>query len=207
MIWNALKKSAVDIWDEILYLIVFNFICLFGALLILPFPFVIFGLFGAVYDIGENKGINLATLFSHARQMWRQAYIWGGINLGVLIILLVNINFYGNVKAQWAAFSQILIIGFTLFWIVLQLVALSIYPRLKEPGFRLAMRNAAVVIGRYPLAIFTLIVIIVLFFLIPMIYRPLFVIVLMGGFSVTAVVTNRMVGTLIEKELKREPEG
>jgi hypothetical protein len=40
----------------------------------------------------------------------------------------------------------------------------------------------------------------------PMIFRPLFAIVLMGGFSITAVVTNRMVGTLLEKELKREPE-
>jgi uncharacterized membrane protein YesL len=175
-------------------------------MLILPFPFVIFGLFGAVCDIGEGRGINLGTLFSHAGRMWKQAYIWGGINLGVFIILFINIAFYSNVKTQWAAFAQILVIGFTLFWTVLQLVALPIYPRLREPGFRLAARNATVMIGRYPLPILILVAIIGVILLIWVIFRSLIVIILMGGFSITAVVTNRMVEALLEKELKREPE-
>ena len=121
----------------------------------------------------------------------------------MLIILLVNINFYGNIRAQWAEIAQILIIGFTIFWGILQLVALPIYPRLEEPGFKLAMRNAAVVMGRYPLAILSLIVVVVV---IGVISYFLQIVILLGAFSIIAIVANRMVGAIIKRELKRETE-
>ena len=204
MIWDVIKQSAADIWDEMLYLMIFNVIWLIGTLLIIPWPFVTFGIFAVAYDIGQNKGIKFTTFFSHARRVWKQAYIWGGINLGLLIVLLVNINFYGNIRAQWAEIAQILIIGFTLFWGILQLVALPIYPRLEEPGFKLAMRNAVVVMGRYPLATLSLIAVVVVIGVISYFFQ---IIILLGAFSIITIVANRMVGAIIKRELKRGTEG
>jgi hypothetical protein len=53
-----IKNSASDIWDEMFYLIIFNLIWVVGTLLILPWPFVTFGLFFTAYDIGEARGLN-----------------------------------------------------------------------------------------------------------------------------------------------------
>ena len=77
------------------------------------------------------------------------------------------------------------------------------YPRLEEPGFKLAMRNAAVVFGRYPLAVFALTIIVVVLLFIAAIF-PIFAFFGVGAFI--AVVTNRLVGTIVERELEREAD-
>ena len=204
MIWDVIKKSGGDIWDEILYLIIFNVIWLLGTTLIIPCPFVTFGLFFTVRDIGQGKGIKFVTFFAHAYRMWKQAYIWGGINLLVLVILGINIKFYAgfaNAGSQWAAFVQIFIWGLTFLWSVVQLVALPLYPRLEKPGFKIAIRNAAILVGRYPLAIITLVVIALLVLAISFIFR---IVAILLPIAVIPVVANRMVEAMLERELKDE---
>ncbi len=204
MIWDVIKKSGSDIWDEILYLIIFNVIWLLGTILVIPYPFVTFGLFFTVRDIGQGKGIKFVTFFAHAYRMWKQAYIWGGINLFVLVILGINIKFYAdfaNAGAQWAALVQLFILGLTFLWGILQLVALPLYPRLEEPGFKMAIRNAAILAGRYPLAMITLVVVAVLILVISYIF-PIVAVLL--PVAVIAAVANRMVEAMVKKELKDE---
>lgn len=201
MFLDAIKKSAGDIWEEMLYLMIFNFIWLAGSLLIIPWPFVTFGLFSVIYDISQGKGIKFGTFFAHARRMWKQAYIWGGINFVVLIILGININFYAGIASRWAAAVQITLIGLAVFWIILQLVALPLYSWLAEPSFKLALRNAAIVAGRHPLAILGLVIIVILIGLISYFFQALF---FLGTFAVIAVVANRLVEALVQVELERE---
>ncbi|MFC1976408.1 hypothetical protein ACFLXQ_08410 [Chloroflexota bacterium] len=206
MIWHAIKQSAIDIWDEMLYLIVFNVIWLVGTLLIIPWPFVTFALFAIAYDVGQSKGIGFGKFFSYGRQAWKQAYIWGGINLGILIVALVNVSFYSNIAASWAAFLQMLIIGVSIIWFVLQLIALPIYPRLEEPGFKQAVRNAAVLFGRYPLVILTIVGLAAILVAVPLFFGILQILFVLGTFSIIAILMNRMVEAMIKRELKRETE-
>jgi len=201
MIWTVLKQAVADIWDELLYLILFNVITLIGTILIIPWPFVIFGLYGIVYDIGQGKGIKFTTFFTRAAQEWKRAYIWGGINLGVFIVLLINLNFYANFTATWAGAAQTVMVGISILWIVLQLLMLPIYPRLEEPGFKLALRNATVLMGRYPISVLIMLVIVTALVVL-MIIMPLFGII--GVFSVIAVFSNRMVGEVVKRELGQD---
>lgn len=203
LIFNVIKQSAIDLWDEMLYLIIFNIICLIGILLIIPGPFVTFGLYGLAYDVGQGRGIKFSTFFVHARRLWKQAYLWGGINLVVLLMLGLNLNFYSGIEAEWARIAQVVVFSVTFFWIMLQLVMLPLYPRLIEPGFKLALRNAAVVIGRYPLMVFALAVMVALVWGLTLIFPP---VVFLGALAITAVVCNRVVGALVDKELEREAE-
>lgn len=226
MIWDIVKNAAADVWDEMLYLMVFNIIwvvitipglwlivqgatlaflpfTLLGVILLLPCSFVLFGLIFTVYDIGEAKGIGLGTFWKHIRQTWRQAYGWGLINLAVGVIAWGNWFFYAQVEAAWAGFAQMVVLALGLLWLILQLLALAFYPRLERPGFKLALRNAGVVLGRYPLAgIFLLIVVLLIaavasFF--PIIY-------FLGAFSIIAVIANRVVAAILVKEKRREQE-
>jgi uncharacterized membrane protein YesL len=200
MVWNVIKQSVRDVWEELLYLLVFNIIWLVGTLLIIPWPFVTFGLFFIAHDIGQGKGIKFSTFFTHARHMWKQAYIWGAISLGVMILLWFNLNFYANLKAQAADIAQIIFIGLTIFWLFIQLVILPFYPRLQEPGFKLALRNAVIVVGRYPLANLALSTIAVLIGALSSFFPAFAFLVAPAMIAITA---NRMVGAMIEREIER----
>jgi uncharacterized membrane protein YesL len=201
MMWAIIKNSASDIWDEMFYLIIFNFISVVGALLVLPLPWVIFGLYFTVYDIGESKGIKLGTFFHHARRIWKQALLWGGINLGIWVIWWVNVDFYGRIGTQWATIAQMFTIALAIFWGILQLVALAFYPRLINPGFKLAQRNALISIGRYPHFVFVLLVLIVLILVVTY-FVP--VLLFLGAFAMIVVVANRVVDAMVKKEKLRQ---
>src|SRR5690554_6402405 len=119
---SIIKKSAQDMWEEALYLIIFNIVWFFGALLVITFPYFTFGLFFTVYDISQGRGISFRTFLGHARQMWKQAYIWGGINLVIFIVAGVNLSFYGQMGARWTAVVQMVVLALITFWTILQLI-------------------------------------------------------------------------------------
>ena len=201
MIWSVLKQAGSDIWDELFYLILFNVITLLGTILIIPWPLVIFGLYEMAYDIGQGKGIKFTSFFNRAVRVWKPAYIWGGINLGAIIVLAINVNFYANITATWAGAAQIIMVGLLIVWVVLQLLMLPIYPRLEEPDFRLALRNAAILIARYPFPVLIMLGIVAALIGL-MVIIPLFA--LLGVFSVIAVLSNRMMAEMVKRELGQD---
>ncbi len=203
MLWRILKKSTLDLSEEILYLVIFNVFWLIGTVLILPFPLVTFALFHTVYDIGQGKGIKMGTFVTYARQTWKQAYIWGAINLVVLLVARINLSFYAGIDAGWAAVVQTVVIAITFFWLILQLLILPLYPRLTNPGFRLALRNAAAMIGLQPLIVFSLVILTGLIGLLSFFFQA---IALIGSFSIIAVVANRTVQAILEKALGPQPD-
>lgn len=204
MIGRVIKKSATDVWDELLYVIVFNVVWLVGAVSIIFWPFVTFGLFFIAKDIGDGKGIKFGNFFSYARQTLKPAYIWGGINLAMFVTLWLNLNFYSSFDAQWARIVQLLIIALAIFWGILQLIALGLYPHLVEPGFKLALRNAAVVIARQPLMILVLVVVIALFIVASLIFQS---IIFLLPFSVIAIFANNVVDAIVSEEIERQEAG
>lgn len=200
LIWEVIKLAAGDIWDELLHMLIFNAIWLLGSLLILPWPFLTFGLFFTAYDISQGKAIKLNSLFVRPARFWKQAYLWGGTNLLVAFLFWFNLNFYSNFEARWAATFQIVFVALILLWSIWQLLALPMYPRLEKPGLRLALRNAAIVLGRYPLAVLVVVVIVAALLLIAVLF-PLFAFFGAGAFI--AVLCNRLVGAVVERELGR----
>ncbi len=200
MIGEAIKQAAIDTWDEMLYLVLFNVVWIIGAVLVIPLPFVTFGLFFTAYDITEGKSIKINTFFSHGRQRLKEAYIWGGVNLVIYVVLLLNISFYANIEAQWAVTLRLLMLSITFFWTLFQLVALALYPRLETPGLKIAYRNTMVLLGHYPIPVLV-IVLFIIFLGIVASFLPATLFLLSIAF--TAVFTSRMVKSMIEAELKR----
>jgi hypothetical protein len=117
-------------------------------------------------------------------------------------LLLLNIRFYMGFTAQWAVIAQFFFMVLAIFWLLWQLMALAIYPRLETPGLKLALRNAAILIGKNPLITFVtlgwLILLAVISGLMPAI------LVLAGGALAASLSTNT-VDVLIRRELKAPP--
>jgi len=190
-------------WDEMLNMIFFNLIWVFGTVLILFWPFVTFALFYTVKDIGDGFGIKFSKFFSYGRQSWKLAYVWGLINVVAYSLLLFNIRFYGGFGTQWALFLQILFFSLVVFWIIIQLMMLAMYPRLQEPGFKLAVRNSAVIVGRNPIHSFVLIIEVALLLLL---FRFIPAIMLIIGFSFIALLVNNTLDVILKKELAVQDE-
>ncbi len=200
LIWQIIKRGALDIWEELFYLALFNILWILGTLLLIPLPFCTFALFYILPEVSQGKGIKLGQFFAYGRQTWKQAYIWGGINLGAIFLLWANLVFYGNIQWQWAAVMQWFFLVVTLLWVMAQLVALPMYPRLEEPSFKLALRNAGVIMGRYPGYILVLALLVIVLLVVSLLLLPLFGLI---TFAAIAAFANRMVGTLVEWELER----
>ena len=203
MNWLTIKKTATDAWDELLLLMVFNFIWVVGTVLVIPFPFVTFSLFYIVKDVGEGRGISFAKYFGYGRKTLKPAYIWGGINLVIYGLAYINLRFYDGFEAQWAELVGLFFGMLLLAWTVIQLVSLPIYPRLVEPSFRLAMRNAAVITGRHTFKIILMIIVIAAILLASSLL-PVFLILV--SFSVVAVLMNNVIEVIIAHELDRMEE-
>jgi uncharacterized membrane protein YesL len=201
MIWQVFKQSAFDIWDELLHVLIFNLIWCIGTLLVIPWPFVTFALYEMAYDVGEGKGLKYDKIFSRTARGWKQAYLWGGINLIVVIIIWFNFIFYANFQAWWSSIAQLPVVGFTIFWVVTQLIVLPIYPRLEEPGFKLALRNAIVLTARHPLLGLILVMVIATMAALSVIFIPLNWFILLGLFSFSAILSNRVVKMMVAREL------
>lgn len=204
MIAGALKKAAADTWDELFYLVLINMIWCVGTLLILPWPLVTFGLFFVVHDIGAGKSVKLSTFFAYAHRLWKPAYLWGGVNAAVVLVLWLNTAFYSGATSRWMAILQMMMIALAVFWGVLQLITLPLYPHLETPSLNLALRNALILIGRYPAAVLVLLALIVLFGALSTFFPPIHFLL---TFALIAVFTSRIVEALVAKEIKRQSTG
>lgn len=200
---QILKKTVLDMWDEMLNMIFFNLIWLFGTALIIFWPFVTFSLFYIVKDISDGRGIKFSKFFSYGRQTWKLAYTWGLINVVVYLVLLFNIRFYSGFGTQWALFLQIIFFSLIVFWTIIQLMTVTLYPRLEEPGFKIAIRNAAVIVGRNPIQSFVLIIEVALLLLL---FRLVPAIMLIIGFSFIALLVNNTLDVILKKELAAQDE-
>jgi hypothetical protein len=203
VIWTVVKQAGQDFWDEFLLLIIFNAIWLLGSLFILPWPYLTFALFYTAYEVGQGKAIKFKTFFVGPASMWKQAYLWGVVNLVLLFVVWFNIRFYGNFNTQWSKVMQILLLAFTIFWLLLQLVALPMYPRLQEPGFRLALRNGIVAMGQFPLITFVLLFLVAIMVIAASLF-PFFA--FMGAGSLTAVLANRTVEAIVARAAKGDAQ-
>lgn len=182
VLWRIISRSLRDLWDESFLLIIFNVLWVLGAgmgtlllayglvipslvliligfLLLLPSPMATFGLFHAAYEIGQGKAIGVRTFLSGAWRMRSKAYRWGAMNLVVILVLIANIRFYANPAAPLGdttigAILSSFFLSLTVFWLLWQLFALTLFPREDSLGIIGILRRAGGMILRQPVPTF-----------------------------------------------------
>ena len=96
-----------------------------SLLLLLLWPFLTYGLFYAANVLVEDRDLQLKTLFEGGRKHIKNAYIWGGVNILIVNLLLSNIQFYTNPESSFSGTSGGVILSsifltITAFWIFWQ---------------------------------------------------------------------------------------
>jgi len=221
-----MRKAGTIFWDDsilLLLLNLFTFLSILPALvfyslvqetvsivtslittiLFFPAAFFLFALFSAVHHLSQGTVVKPTHYFHHMRVMGKHAFIWGAINLLLFLLFSWNLRFYAQFEEAWAAILQLLFLSLAFIWFVLQLLMLPIYPRLKEPGFKLALRNALGIMGRYP---FPLLNIIILTGLLLTITFLLQFAALFFTFALLASLLEGLVSEIIKIEIEPEPD-
>jgi uncharacterized membrane protein YesL len=225
LVRSIIVKTLGDLWEEAFPLILFNMfwvagsvpglallgygaagpflsLIVLGLIALLPWPFVTFGLFFAAHEVVEEKVVSLKTFFQGGRQMWRQAYLWGGLNVLVMAILLSNITFYNSPASPIGNTAigpvvSALFAGITLSWLVWQEFVLAIYPRLETPALWPALRNAGILVLTQPAPVLCVAILSVALGFLALKAPPLG---LLSNFSIMAVLTSRATLEMLNKE-------
>lgn len=196
IIFDGFKKGISIFWDDSILLIVFNFICFLSLLpallfysvtsgtasvltsiintvLFLPCVFFVFALYHVAFDCRRSIVIGFRSFFGYLRSTWKQAFIFGLANVLWALLVGWNLRFYAQFDEAWATIMQAVFVSLSMIWIIIQTVMLPLYPRLNEPSFKLALRNAGALFAGYLFPVLIMAVWTILFIGLTIMYQAL----------------------------------
>jgi uncharacterized membrane protein YesL len=94
-----------------------------------------------------------SLFFEGLRRWFWRSYLWGGLNIAVLVVLASNIVFYTQLGEPWALVPTALAVVLLIVWLVLQVLMFPLMLQQERPSLRLALRNSLVLVARRPLRI------------------------------------------------------
>ncbi len=116
------------------------------VLVLLVLPPATAGMFHLTNQIAHHKSIEFGLVFEGAKLYAVKSWLLTLLNLGVAILLGVNVVFYGSQQfegQQWAIVVRGLFVGLAVLWVLIQLYVLPMLMEQQQPSLRLAVRNAA----------------------------------------------------------------
>lgn len=177
-LWHAFRLSLGDFREELFLLMIANMIWIAGALpgilllgysalllslplfglgllALIPFPLVTMGLFRLIAAVSRRESVGWKRMASEAWQVKNAGYLWLGINLPVLLVLVGNIRFYADPDSPWGGGSVGMVVtatfaALTFLWLLWQLFALAAFARMERPRLAIGFRQAANFIARQP---------------------------------------------------------
>jgi uncharacterized membrane protein YesL len=153
--WRVIKRSFSDFIDDILWLVVFNIVWCLAAVTVVALPLASAGLAWVAAEIGEGKVIGWRTFVEGVRRFWKQAYVWGLLNLVVGVLVVMNLVFYLGREESWATVPLMLFGALGLWWIGTQFYFFPFLVHQDPPALKTAYRNGLVLMLSQPLVSLT----------------------------------------------------
>ena len=199
--WRVIRLAVSDFIDDILWLVVLNMLWCVAAVTVVAMPLVSAGMAWVAAEIGEGKVVNWRTFVEGVRRYWKQAYVWGLINLVVGALVGLNLIFYLGQQESWFALPLMLFVAVGLWWIGTQFYFFPFLVHQDPPSIKMAYRNSLVLMLSQPavsLALFF--VVMILAAVSYLLLFPLFVLF----FALLSVLSNRAVIETIKSRQERE---
>jgi hypothetical protein len=157
VIWLIVKQSLGDLWDDLWTTAVVNLAWLVCQFLVLPGPLATLALFYYGNRLAHGETADLGDFWQALRRFWQPAWRWGLVNLALLALLIGDVRLTGGMGQSLAArFGQSFYLAALGGWCLLQLYTLPFLVEQEEASLRLALRNAALMVGRNPTFSFAL---------------------------------------------------
>jgi len=171
----VIKYSLRDLWDEVVLLIGLNllwslavalpFLPLWalsnadpplvlglGLLLALPLPVVSGGLGFVANQISRGKSVGPRTFATGVQRYWVKSLVVGLINLVLLILLVANVWFYGQIlEGGWTTFALSAWVAVAVYWLLAQLFWFPMILELQSEKVGAALRHSLALVIVSPL--------------------------------------------------------
>ncbi len=195
--WQSLK----DLWEEFVLLIMMNILWSLAALLAIapllllgasdPFlglalSFVLFWLLPIVTgalcfvtnQVVRGNAVGWGTFATGVRRYWLKSLIVTVINLVVLALIAVNIQFYAFVlQGTWTIFAVSIWIVVGIYWLIVQVYWFPMLLELENEKVLLSLRNALalpIITPGFSLTIFLLLIVLAVLCIVLTVPLPLF---------------------------------
>jgi hypothetical protein len=163
---QVVRFSLRDVWDEFVLLVVFNVLwsltallpllallvlnsvdpiwaLVVGLLLLLPLPAVSGALCFVTNQISRGKAAGWGTFAIGLRRYWAKSLVVALINVGVLLLLVTNIQFYLlALEGAWTNFAVSIWLVLGIYWLLVQVFWFPMILELENEKVFLALRNA-----------------------------------------------------------------
>jgi hypothetical protein len=164
MALKVLGLALRDTWRELWTILIVNILFLVATILVIPAPPATLALFYYGNRIAHGEIATERDFLYAIRRYWGPAWRWGLLNLFVIGFLAGDYVLTGRVisRPALADFLQGMYLALLIAWLLLQLFGLPFLFEQTQPQVLQALRNAAVLIGKNPLFVLVLALLLVL---------------------------------------------
>ncbi|MCI0710861.1 MAG: DUF624 domain-containing protein [Chloroflexi bacterium] len=141
--FEVIRRTAADCWNSFVGLAVTNALWLAASLTIILLPPATAGLYSTTNSLVRGKGQRLDTFLDGAREYWWLSIQWALVNIVVLVVLFVNVYFYGQIAAGALANTLLFFVSaLGLLWVTMQFYIWPVLMVQEQKKMRIAMKNA-----------------------------------------------------------------
>lgn len=148
--FQVILQSLRDWWDEWFNMLVVGVVWLLCWLTVFLGPPATLGLYHVTHALANGESLGLSGLIAGGRRYFLKGWLWALVNLAAMILLFVNLMFYGQVDAVWGVFLQGLFLGLSVLWLVVQFYTLPYLMEQDQQQLRLALRNGLLTVLASP---------------------------------------------------------
>jgi uncharacterized membrane protein YesL len=151
MINKALRDKLTDAYVGTIPLITVNILWLFCSLPVVTIIPATAALFYATNRLAHGKSADIGTFFQGFRLYFRRSWLWGGLNVLVVVVLVSNFIYYGRIPGDVASIAGAIVVVASVLWLSLQVYTFPLLIEQEKPHLRLALRNSLILFIRRPL--------------------------------------------------------
>jgi hypothetical protein len=193
-------SALQDLWGDVWSTAAVNLVWMLCVILIIPGPPATLALFAYGNRLAHGETADLSDFLKSIRRYWKVGWRWGFLNLALILILVGDVALLGSGNPSPSMrFFQGCYITFLCLWLFIQLYVIPFLVEQDSPGIRMAVTNAAAMLGKnigFSLGLW-LSLFVILFF-----GAVLFLLSLVAGGVFIACAANRAVLNRLEMQLQ-----
>ena len=158
--FTVIRQTVVNYWNSFVGLAVMNALWLGASLTIVLLPLATAGLYNTTNSLVQGKGQRLEVFLDGAREYWWLSIQWALINLVVMVVLFVNLYFYGEIAAGPLASAFLFFVSsLALLWVAMQFYIWPVLIVQRQKNIQVALKNALLLSLASPLYSLVLLVV------------------------------------------------
>jgi uncharacterized membrane protein YesL len=138
---QVVVQALRDWWDDWINMAIIGLIWCVCWFTVVLGPPATFGLYYVTNQLAHGRSLGIRGFLEGGRHYFLKSWLWMLLNLVVAVVSVVNIWFYGQLDADWAAIVQVILLFLGLTWLVVQFYALPYLMEQEKESLKLALRN------------------------------------------------------------------